>query len=307
MMTKEELERRCAEMRARYAASRSGAPPTTILVKSRAATKRLLPHPVAPVASESDFKLERPHPLVRASQTGLRNVHVEYDSLLAIAGPGRLDLKVSRIALPRALWIMDRFIKQFQAEGLQVESNDRFTSVIVEGQAIPIRIRESVTRVENEKPMGAEVYSWNRYAYIPTGVLTFHVLNEWGSARKYSDSVRSRLEDKFESVLNGIRGECARIRRREEEQRAREIIQRFEVRAEAARERDRLDIRARTESLLADVENWHASQRIRAYLGEFRATFEKWSGPIDSKSEVGKWLRWANQYADSLDPLCPNR
>ncbi len=175
---------------------------------------------------------------------------------------------------------------------------------VVEGKRIPIRIREGVHRFD--KPGAESPYSWNRYNYVPNGVLTFHVLNEWGSTRKYSDSTRSRLEDKTELVINGIREEYARIKRDEEERLAREMVQRFEARAEAARERERLEARQRVESLLADVDAWHRSQQIRAYLSSFRATLEKWSGPINPKSEAAKWLRWANRYADSLDPLRPN-
>ncbi len=175
---------------------------------------------------------------------------------------------------------------------------------VVEGKRIPIRIREGVHRFD--KPGAERPYSWYRYNYVPNGVLTFHVLNEWGSTRKYSDSTRSRLEDKTELVINGIREEYARIKRDEEERLAREMVQRFEARAEAARERERLEARQRVESLLADVDAWHRSQQIRAYLSSFRATLEKWSGPINPKSEAAKWLRWANRYADSLDPLRPN-
>lgn len=81
-------------------------------------------------------------------------------------------------------------------------------------------------------------YSWRRCKYVPNGVLTLHVLNEWGSVRKYSDTIRSRLEDKFESVCKGIRDERPRIKRAEEEQLAREMIQRFDARAEGARGRE---------------------------------------------------------------------
>jgi hypothetical protein len=291
-------------MRAKYAEPRNGAPPTTVVARSRAVTKRVVPPPITPAVFECGFQIERPHPLVRASRAGLRDVRVDYDNLLDIAGPDRLDLKVSRAALPRALWIMDRFIKRFQAEGYQVGSRGRSTTVVGEGKHIPVRIRESVNR--SEKPKVEREYSCHRYNYAPNGVLTFHVLNERGSARKYSDSVRSRLEDKLESVLKGIREEFARLKCAEEEQRAREMIQRFELKAEAARERERLGMRQRIESLLADADAWQKSQRIRAYLAAFSAAFEKWSGPIDPASEVGKWLQWAKRHADSLDPLCPD-
>lgn len=132
-MTKRDLERRCAEMKAKYVALRNGATPTAPALPVRVAATRVPPQPAPSVISGSDFQIERPHPLVRNSRTGLRDVRKEYDILLQIGGPGRLDLTVSRAALPRALWIMDRFIKRFLAEGFQVEGKDGTAKVVVEG------------------------------------------------------------------------------------------------------------------------------------------------------------------------------
>lgn len=71
-------------------------------------------------------------------------------------------------------------------------------------------------------------------------------------------------------------------------------------------ERARRDLVQRIEDLKRDVELWHKSERIRAYLGAFRERMERWSGPIDAGSETAKWLSWANLYADQLDPLNPS-
>jgi hypothetical protein len=59
-------------------------------------------------------------------------------------------------------------------------------------------------------------------------------------------------------------------------------------------------LRKRIEDLEGDVDECHKSERIRRYLRAFREQFEKWSGPIAATSEIAQWLKWANQYADSL-------
>lgn len=82
-------------------------------------------------------------------------------------------------------------------------------------------------------------------------------------------------------------------------------MKQHEALREAERERERAELRQRAESLVKDVEAWHQSEKIRAYLAAFRTTMEKWSGPIDPSTEVGKWLDWARGYADSIDPLKP--
>jgi hypothetical protein len=300
-MTKLELERRCAEMRARHAGPQERVVQTKIVAPMRAVGRGALP---LPSGHASDFHIDRPHPLVRATRAGRRDAFVDSYNLLHFAGPGRLDLRVSLAALPRALWIMDRFLKRFQAEGIQVESQGLSTTARVDGADVAIRVRESVHRTV--KVTSGPEYSYNRYSYVPSGVLTFHLLNEWGSAKKYSDSVRSHLEDQLDSVLTGVRNECKRIKRAEEQRLAWEVINRFEARVEAARDRERSEMRQRIESLLSDVDCWDKSQRIRLYLAAFRDTLERWAGPIDTEGEVGKWLAWALRYADSIDPLRPD-
>ena len=55
--------------------------------------------------------------------------------------------------------------------------------------------------------------------------------------------------------------------------------------------------------LNAAVKNWHYIQRVWAYLETLRALIIRKHGNIEPGSKANEYLRWAFDYADSLDPL----
>ena len=59
----------------------------------------------------------------------------------------------------------------------------------------------------------------------------------------------------------------------------------------------------RLEGLETEVDSWHKSQRIRAYVEAARQYFIRRDGTIETGSEIDLWIQWALQRADRLDPL----
>jgi hypothetical protein len=45
------------------------------------------------------------------------------------------------------------------------------------------------------------------------------------------------------------------------------------------------------------------SERLRAYIDAVRATATAKHGEVQSGSELDRWLRWASEQADRIDPL----
>jgi hypothetical protein len=310
-MTKEELERRCAEMRAKYAATAK----QNESARRQADTPSLVPtgrtRSVAPLLApqSSTYEIDNPHPLIRVTLKGSRGLRPGWraqEPMLVTAGDGRLDLRVGPESFRRALWIMDGFIKRFESVRLRVSVKDTSTLVEQSGQVVSIRIREGLQRLD--VPAEERKNSWDsKYYWRPNGTLNFEIIGHFGRERKYSDSATSRLEQKSDRIVDSILELLEAQRRWAEEQRIAEIMRQHEARQEPRRQRQRVELQERAESLMNDVDAWHQSEKIRAYLAVFRARMEKWSGPIDPKTEVGKWLDWATHYADSLDPLNPAR
>jgi len=81
---------------------------------------------------------------------------------------------------------------------------------------------------------------------------------------------------------------------REREERRRKIEETKRLRRE---EEQRLKI------LDQQVSNWHQNQRIRQYVEAFREAALNKHGTIEPGSDIDKWITWAIQQADRLDPL----
>ena len=92
---------------------------------------------------------------------------------------------------------------------------------------------------------------------------------------------------KAEALAAEVHGEHERdaaIRRREEI----ESLRRHELERQIKR-------------LRRNAALWRRAQRIRAYIQAVSDRMAK-AGPIAEDSDAAKWLAWARQYADSIDP-----
>jgi hypothetical protein len=52
-----------------------------------------------------------------------------------------------------------------------------------------------------------------------------------------------------------------------------------------------------------EATNWAKAQRLRAYLSAVKDKRHAKHGEIQSGSQADRWLTWAHQHADRLDPL----
>lgn len=147
--------------------------------------------------------------------------------------------------------------------------------------------------------------SWSRKTkYLPKGILQLRILNEYGVVRQFEDSPATRLEQKISQAPTAIQDQAEDLQCCADEVQVHAVFERYERLNEFRADRRRDELEERKRCLLADVEGWHQSRRIREYLAVFTAEFEKCcGGPISLKSDAGKWLSWARRYADSLDPL----
>lgn len=219
-MRKEELERRCAEMRAKYVAARGGGsnsiPHVEAPVKVAALPKVIKPSITPAVAPAPGYEIDAPHPLIKATLKGARGLRVGYraqEPFLKTAGDGRVDLKVSPELLQRAAWIMDGLIKRFEREGFRVSVKDHSTLVEWNGQSVPVRIREGLQQVPI--PPEQRKDSWHKMLYRPNGTLHFEIVHSYSPDRLCSDSVRWRLEEKADRIVEKLRERLEELKRRE--------------------------------------------------------------------------------------------
>lgn len=253
-------------------------------------------------------RLNRPHPLVEATRSGLKNAQTNLYGLLE--PPWRyqgLDVRVSPDQLSRALRIMQALIRALEARGYKVtvenEGQRRGTVALVDGQSIQFRLSESVQKVKRPPSAKPNPYSfWERSNdYFPRGRLKFVFGQTYSPKTRadWGDTDKAPLEDKLHLVIAGMveqaeldrqayRIRAEEHRKMEAERQRQEVIER--------RKREELERRAVLE---AAAEQWATSQGIRAFLSACQAAW----GSCEPGSLERRWLDWAHQHADRLDPL----
>lgn len=253
-------------------------------------------------------RLNRPHPLVAATRSGLKNAQTNLYGLLEPPWKYEgLDVRVSPDQLSRALRIMQALIRALEARGYKVtvenEGQRRGTFALVDGQPIQFRLSESVQKVKRPPSAKPDPYRfWERSNdYFPRGRLKF-VFGDTYSPRtraNWGDMDKALLEDKLHLVIAGMVEQAELDRQayliRAEERRNWEAERQRQEELERRR-REELEQRA---ALEAAAGQWAKGEELRAFL---RACEAAW-GPCEMGSHQRRWLDWAYQHADRLDPL----
>jgi hypothetical protein len=151
----------------------------------------------------------------------------------------------------------------------------------------------------------------------PTGKLSLSITAGRGNGASFarstwSDSDKTRLEDRLGKVLSSLADRARREQEYEQElERQREARRQEELKRQEA-ERQRAERRkqfkaekARLNQLLDQAENLRKSRLLRELIDAVRQKHSA-TGPIAPDSEIGTWIAWATLQAERLDPLCPS-
>lgn len=113
------------------------------------------------------------------------------------------------------------------------------------------------------------------------------------------DNKKGKVEEKLNKFVIAlikralqVKDERIRKAREEEAQREREKRRR-EMDALIRKEKERVEF------LKKQSDSWHESQKLRAFIRAARATCPD----INPEGDFAKWLVWASQQADRMDPL----
>ena len=264
--------------------------------------------------------LVSPHPLIEPTQRSLLAAKPGENGVVAPGAKRTLDIQVAPERIDRALRIMDALLKALDQRSLPLSLRDeeghRATVVTVQDEKISISLGEVVNK-EVRPPTPEELrdpWSTNKtyYRHVPTGRLSLHIGASMSSGRRsrWSDTDRRPLEHLLNSFVASL---YRAAEDRKAERRRLEQLQRQRVEAERER-REWEQLRAqkvqeireeekRVTALLAEVDKWRRSQEVTAYLKAVREALIAKNGQIAEGSDVQKWLAWAEQQADRLDPL----
>lgn len=270
-------------------------------------------------------KLTAPHPLVRQTQELLKTTKPDDYGVLRPRRGDYLNIRVSPECLTRALLIMDTTIKLFESLGLksslQTAQNDRTPSTRVDifGESIQFSLEEKVQRTDHI-PTDAEKkemvrHTWfspPKWHYRPSGKLILRY-DPWGWGhdglrKSWAEGPSKPLESMVgDFVIGGIKiGAALQQQRRISEEKERLRQQELQIRAELERQKQ-LELE-RLRLLENQAEKWSNSQKLRDFINAVMAAYSGQTNDAEFRQKLEKWLAWARQHADNIDPLkngCP--
>jgi hypothetical protein len=205
--------------------------------------------------------------------------------------PGRLNIRVSRDMIGRALRIMDTFIKAVKARGHNVITTHDATYIVVQEERIAFSLKEHLKKVATND-------RWRTYDYVGIGELHFDM------DRYYPQVIcrdgQEKLENKLFRVIAKyeLTGELQHLERLE-----RKRLE--DIRRE--QERIRLEFEKRKAEELDDVREL-ISKANRRYQTEILRNFidmveQKAIEDNSVDQQLEEWIKWARVKSDWLDPF----
>lgn len=238
------------------------------------------------------------HPLIITTKQHLGETWRFKDQLTS-REPG-LDMRVSHKQLARALRILDTILKALEKQGVQVlttkERRDGHTYAVITDDKVFFDLIEGCNQVKVKEG------SYGTHKFIPSGKLILRIKSYGKDFRKqWSDGQRVPLERKVQGFIEGLWVAAEQIK---QDRLKREAFWReHEEQQRIAAERARLieQEKQRRQNLENQAVAWEKSRVIHAFI---EAAVEK-KGEFTPDSDFGKWVQWAKDYADYLDPLRP--
>jgi hypothetical protein len=206
---------------------------------------------------------------------------------------------------------MDTLIKALEHRGMTVRVGGDDGTTIVDVRGVPVRIAlEERYRSTLLPPTPKDLEYEQRYGWTPRrryererdGNLALRIL-EWppeGQRKAWTDGKRQRVENCLNAFVVGlvVVSEAKRAVELERQEWERKYIE-AELKREAERRRAELE-RARIEELRRQVTAWDEARRSREYVAAARELIDRRSS---SSELIQKWLSWAEEYIERLDPL----
>lgn len=274
---------------------------------TRAELERIRKLPSAVIPSDGSTRLK--HALVLRLPKIPSDLRPNNQGRLSPWESGLPNLQTTRDSWARGLRILDTLFLEAERRGYKVcVEQGKGTLIKVMGEDVGILLREKVKQAERRPTAQKGGTGWpfeSKYEYIPTGQLCLSILNLYrgGARTNWADTEHLKIEDRLTDFFEGLVEAAAIQRKRKLEAQERERQWAEEAKRRFEREQMQRREQAFLDELLGEAERWQKSQLIRAYIEARRNAAIQKDGVVSPASDLGKWLAWAKEHADRLDPL----
>ncbi|MEU9003954.1 hypothetical protein [Streptomyces sp. NPDC048551] len=270
------------------------------------------PQPVHAIAIPDT--IDRPHQLVRATRKAIGRSKSAVDTRETA---GVIPLHVSRAQVDRALRILHALLTEVERRGYQVDARTDLQHgqalhemvVVIRGHDFPLTLTERTTKVPHEPtPQEIRREQQSPWTRIPKYDHAFNGRLELGAPAgsrhrhvyTYSDSARWTLESRLGHLLRDLEEHVTAAEGRREKERLQKAEQQRRWYATVSQARQQQVDRHRTTFLNEQVQAWRHASEIDAFC---QAAHARAADGMPSSEEEIAWLRWAEEYAERIDPL----
>jgi hypothetical protein len=202
---------------------------------------------------------------------------------------------------------------------LQPRGNYSHAEVVMRKAEIqyPIKLREHLQRtaLPLTPKQQEELRKWghcfgDRYKHTPDGKLIFTFGEDyWPTICQ--DTTKKTLEDKLGAfiarILRKVGEDEQRARQRAEENLARERALAEQRKREEEAARLKQEEQNRINAFKDEISRWRLSRDIHTYVQEMKDLVSSGNAKITDGGPMDRWLEWAENYAEKIDPLTPLR
>lgn len=254
-------------------------------------------------------KLGLLHPLIFSTKNILASERPDSDGLIRRVRSEILAISVSPKNLNRAFNIMNTFVWELERRNYQIKIEMNYhgrneTFAIKDGQKIQIELRETLkmNKLKVDKVSSPWRQSDYERVFIPTGELRLEIKNVYGGDFKkiFKDQTNQLLEDQLNNFIINIYRSINYLNLRDREwEKERKIQKEREKEQNLILERKRLE-EEKTKNLFKMVRVWHKANLVRNFINEFEKKLIEENALTEEKK---KWIQWAMEKADALNPL----
>ncbi len=248
--------------------------------------------------------LAKEHRLIVLTRRHLKNARTDNRGmLLRPYNEPCLDIRVSPVALPRALSIMNAVIHTLETEGfpVSIDKGKHGTSAEIFGQQAGFCLAEKL-RQKSRREIKTANWTMTEVEYAPKGLLEFRTGESYFSTR-LRDGKLKRLEDLLPRCVGLVVREGRALKIRAEEARV-AAIEREKKRQERAKLADEIH---KEEKKLSDlngwIDAWTRAAQMRGFIAALESAWKEEGHDLSPEAPKGQRILWMKQQADRIDPM----
>ena len=216
-------------------------------------------------------------------------------------------IRTSPAMLDNAVNTLENLLKRLVAIGASLPKTIKNDSKLIlmtqwKNYEFSFRVEEFTNRFEvpvSERPKRSYDYYRDKWKYIPTGKLTLEV-NGPGYGTITMRDGRKTINERMDELIKRmfVQAYEQNITDRLHEVRKENTIEHLKKKDLIRRENEFQILRKN--KLIKESIKFRRAKELREYLQEVETTNE---AIFESKDDKSKWIEWAEEYADSIDPI----